>query len=102
MTVRNKLPHRTGHDAELVMASGRESGRPESPALLAHMACALDPPAENVREVAHTVALHHAGAPFPASVPVDPETLAERAMSRPFHRLKKAVAQFLEFPTPVV
>ena len=102
MTVRNKLSHCAGHDAELVMASGREPGRPEGPALLTHVACALDPPAEDVREVAHTVTLHHAGAPFPASVPMDPETLAERTMARSFHRLKEAVAQFLEFPIPVV
>ena len=102
MRAKQKLSHRTAYDAELVMASGREPGGPEGPALSACRTCALGPSAEDVREVGHTIALHHTGASFPVPVPINPPAIAKRATSRLRHRLKKAVTQFLEFLCPVV
>jgi hypothetical protein len=102
MRVKQKLPHRTGHNAELVMTARYKPRGSEGPAFSACRVCALYPPAEDIREVAHTIALHHTGAPFPVPVPVDPPARAKGTTSRLFHRHKKAVAHFLEFPTPVV
>ena len=99
---RQPLPHGTGYDAELVMASGHEPGRSEGPALPAWRVCALYPLAEDTGQVHHFIVGHHAGSAFPVPVPVDPQPLAERAMTRLFHRLKKVIPQFLEFLTPVV
>jgi hypothetical protein len=82
------------------MASGHEPGRPEGPALSTFRVCTFYSPAEDIREIDHTIALHHTGASFPVPVPVDPMALAERAMTRLFYRFKKVVPLFLEFLPP--
>ena len=103
-TVRFKqqLSHGTGYDAALIMASGHEPGRSEGPALPAWRVCAFYSLAEDTGEVHHPIVGHHAGTSLPVPVPVDPKPLAERAMTRLFHRFKKTVTQSLEFLTPVV
>lgn len=99
---RQALPRCTGHYTELVVASRHEAGRSEGPALPALRVPAFDSPAADIGEVNYTAPIHHAGGSFPVPVPVDPEAVAEKAMTRLFHRLIKAVPLFLEFLLPVV
>jgi len=86
----------------LVVASRHEAVRSEGPALTALRVSAFDPPAADIGEVNYTASFHHAGASFPVPIPVDPEALAEKAMTRLFDRFIKAVPLFLEFLLPLV
>ena len=100
MRFKQQLSRCAGHNAELVMASGHEPERSQGPALSALRVRTFDSPAEDIGDVDYTIALQHTGASFPVPVPVDPETLAERATTRLFHRFKKMVPLFLEFLPP--
>jgi hypothetical protein len=59
-----------GYNAELVVSSRHEPGRPQGPASAALEIGTLYPLAKNIGKMDDLISNHHTGASFPISVPV--------------------------------
>ena len=94
---KQQLPHCTGYDAELVVASRHESGRSEGPALFTFRLCTLYPLAQDIRKIDNLISHKEAGAAFPMSVPVKSIPIAENAIAGFFNPFQIKIPLLLEF-----